>query len=608
MAGIWKRKDRDAWVVDYTDATGRRHRLVAPTRERAEDLLAEKIKESRQAAPVCDDPDITVAEYAARWHDAVALEVSPRTLASYRQITTLYILPTLGELKLRGLHRGHIRALLIQKAKEPSPKTKTGLKKNTLRLIRACLSAMLGAALEDGLLISNPALQVVRRRKKHVHSITALERRKSIRAMSAEQLAAFLGAAESAPVVYGALFATMARTGLRPGEAIALQPDDLDFQSYKIHVTRALSHGLVGSTKTGESRLVDMSRQLASLLRAFLVWREKQQLRHSWAEIPPWLFFNERGQPLEESRTRKCFHRVLKNAGLSGFKGPYDLRHTFATLLLARNAPITYVSAQLGHTKPTTTLQWYSHWIPSDDSHRFVDGLDGAAGNLWHQFGTKTTQRTQRRPQVFEKKRAGARSRTADLLITNQLLYRLSYASAAGGSTESCCGSPCPSAAESALGRCGPRASRDRRTSKYGFHDHFEHTPSSSVSSTKSSPPASLEPPTRSATATPSHATTGPLSATRSSTSTTGTHSNSSASSASTRWSYPGFVDRCFATLECELLDRHRLKNQVEAREWSSSSTNATARSSATTTRPSRTSSRTPNCSASPARLSPSTM
>ena len=50
MAGTWKRKDRDTWVVDYVDATGRRRRLFASTREEAEDLLSEKIKESRQAA------------------------------------------------------------------------------------------------------------------------------------------------------------------------------------------------------------------------------------------------------------------------------------------------------------------------------------------------------------------------------------------------------------------------------------------------------------------------------------------------------------------------------------------------------------------------------
>ena len=47
MATIWKRKGRDVWVVDYRNAAGVRIRLSAATRQQAEDLLAEKIKESK---------------------------------------------------------------------------------------------------------------------------------------------------------------------------------------------------------------------------------------------------------------------------------------------------------------------------------------------------------------------------------------------------------------------------------------------------------------------------------------------------------------------------------------------------------------------------------
>ena len=54
----------------------------------------------------------------------------------------------------------------------------------------------------------------------------------------------------------------------------------------------------------------------------------------------------------------------------------YDLRHTFASLLLAQGAPITYVAAQLGHSRPTTTLQFYAHWVPGG-RERFVDRITG---------------------------------------------------------------------------------------------------------------------------------------------------------------------------------------------------------------------------------------
>ncbi len=86
------------------------------------------------------------------------------------------------------------------------------------------------------------------------------------------------------------------------------------------------------------------------------------------------MFCSEVGTPRDLYNVTRVFKRTLKAASLPNFR-LYDLRHTFATLLLAQSAPITYVAAQLGHSKPTTTLQWYAHWLPSG-RRSFVDALD----------------------------------------------------------------------------------------------------------------------------------------------------------------------------------------------------------------------------------------
>jgi len=61
----------------------------------------------------------------------------------------------------------------------------------------------------------------------------------------------------------------------------------------------------------------------------------------------------------------------------------YDLRHTFASLLLAQGVPITYVSAQLGHSRPTTTLQvsWAQIWHQKQIAHSQYFG--SARFNWW---------------------------------------------------------------------------------------------------------------------------------------------------------------------------------------------------------------------------------
>jgi hypothetical protein len=81
---------------------------------------------------------------------------------------------------------------------------------------------------------------------------------------------------------------------------------------------------------------------------------------------------------------RKRFARVLRLAEVGGHR-VYDLRHSYASGLLAKNAPITYVAAQLGHADATTTLRWYARWLPKSGVS-FVDALD--TGSTWHQVGT----------------------------------------------------------------------------------------------------------------------------------------------------------------------------------------------------------------------------
>src|SRR5262249_11452645 len=124
---------------------------------------------------------------------------------------------------------------------------------------------------------------------------------------------------------------------------------------------------------------------------------------------------------------RKNFGKALAAAGLSGFR-LYDLRHTFASLLLAQRAPITYVAAQLGHSRPTTTLQWYAHWIPGG-RERYVDSLAGPAGTSkgrgkdarvpasGHRWGTKSSSGAPDESEAPEKIGGPSRTRTLDPLI-----------------------------------------------------------------------------------------------------------------------------------------------------------------------------------------------
>ena len=119
----------------------------------------------------------------------------------------------------------------------------------------------------------------------------------------------------------------------------------------------------------------------------------------------------------------------------------YSQHRLDASLLLAQNAPLTYVSAQLGHTDATTTLRWYARWIPRPEK-RAVDGLDEVRANqklrleaaqggmVGDQLVTNPGPESQIEhsgdSEVPDSSGGPSRTRTLDPLIKSQLLYQLS--------------------------------------------------------------------------------------------------------------------------------------------------------------------------------------
>lgn len=90
--------------------------------------------------------------------------------------------------------------------------------------------------------------------------------------------------------------------------------------------------------------------------------------------MPPWVFPSLDGTALEERNVSHVFTRLLEKSELRQIR-IHDLRHSYATLLLQAGAPITYVSAQLGHRNASITLRVYAHYLP-DGSQREADRLD----------------------------------------------------------------------------------------------------------------------------------------------------------------------------------------------------------------------------------------
>jgi integrase len=165
---------------------------------------------------------------------------------------------------------------------------------------------------------------------------------------------------------------------MRIGEAVALQCGDIDFNSRFAEVRRAINDGKVSTPKSGKSRRVDLSAQLTKVLKAHLASQKAETLRKGWKEVPTWVFTNEVGGTLHPDNFRnRVWPKLLAKAGLRKIR-IHDLRHTYASLLIAQGESLAYVKDQMGHHSIRVTVDTYGHLMPGGNKAA-VDRLDDAS-------------------------------------------------------------------------------------------------------------------------------------------------------------------------------------------------------------------------------------
>jgi len=176
---------------------------------------------------------------------------------------------------------------------------------------------------------------------------------------------------------------------MRSGEIAGLQRSDIDWHGKLISVRRSIVAGEITTVKTKNGRRrVDLSDELLTTLVNLRKWRREEELKNGRNEISEWVFANEKGGSADMHNVKaRYFKKVLCKAGLRSIRF-HDLRHTYASFLLAKGEPVTYVSNQLGHANSKITLGIYAHWVPNESQREAVNRLPslgvaaGAGGRL----------------------------------------------------------------------------------------------------------------------------------------------------------------------------------------------------------------------------------
>lgn len=135
-------------------------------------------------------------------------------------------------------------------------------------------------------------------------------------------------------------------TGLRVGELVSLNLDDLDQSA---HVVRVLGKG-------GKERMVPYGGQSTRALTRWLQTAVPYRARGNAEAV----FLNLRGGRLTDRSVRRILDRRLSEAAIQGHLSPHALRHSFASHLLGAGADLRAIQELLGHSSLSTT-QRYTH-------------------------------------------------------------------------------------------------------------------------------------------------------------------------------------------------------------------------------------------------------
>ena len=372
-----KVRERDgAWWV-FIDYKGRRKAKrvgVGKPGKKAAKLAATKIAARlADGGPITLDPPSptpeapTFAAIAEEWlHKHPALHaIRPGTLDNYRSFTMRHLVPALGHLPITDVSATVIEDFIEAKR----------LPGGSIRFKGKSLS---DASLRTGLLALRLILQRAVRTKRipanplHEVEWRGMPRMENVDPFTGAELRAILVAAAERDADLATLLRVWAQSGMRAGEVCGLQWQDLDVAAGIALVRRTWSRQRLGPTKTGHERSVSV---LHPVTDETPEWRpgttESSRavvagLRHLTVhplDNPEAFVFGRGLVPLSSMELHRRWRRVLQAARVR-YREPEQLRHTFASTLLSRNAPLLYVQGQGGWRSASVLLRVYARWLP----------------------------------------------------------------------------------------------------------------------------------------------------------------------------------------------------------------------------------------------------
>ena len=383
-----KGEERSAWVVNYTDAQGKRRLKTCPTKKAADEFAKRAGVEVLDGLHVPDSETVTIEEAGRLWlKSGAAAGLERTTLDQRRQHLELHLIPMAGTTRLNKVTAPFVRSLqdkLRDAGRSPA----------MVKRVTVSLGSILADAQSRGLVVRNAVHELSRSRtgSKSPEKRHSARLRVGVDIPTNEEVSAFLRTASGR---YRPLLVTMTLTGMRASEARGLRWDDVDLKSGQVTISqRADRYSDIGSPKSAAGqRTIPLPPLVTNTLK-------------EWKLVCP---KSKAGLVFPNSAGKVEYHNNMLHRGLwtawiaAGVTVPSDklddegqplpapkysgfhaLRHWYASWCINRKVDggleLTpkQVQGRMGHSSIQVTYDTYGHLFPTADEGKELEAAEKA--------------------------------------------------------------------------------------------------------------------------------------------------------------------------------------------------------------------------------------
>ena len=355
-------------VIGYDDnGYPKTKNVLAKTKKECVEKLQKLKEECGGLKPEKVRPEMPFGDWLTYWYENHSKpKIRPTTQETYESRIRLHIIPEIGSIPLNKLTQNDLQQFYgrIKKSgrKRFTDKYGEGLSDRMVRMCHATCRSALEKAVQDGLIRVNPAIGCKLPPKKA----------REMQVLTREELQRFLIQAKFEG--YYEVFLLDLATGLRRGELMALQWDDLNFKTGVLNVNKQV-YDVRGQLQISTPKTKNSVRKIVLPPAVVEVLREYKKTVDS-----RWMFPSpvKEDCPITPGVVRRRLQFILEHAGCKHVRF-HDLRHTFATLALENGMDVKTLSAMLGHVSAVTTLDIYTH-ITGDMQRAAAASIDRSIG------------------------------------------------------------------------------------------------------------------------------------------------------------------------------------------------------------------------------------